>query len=120
LKEAIILFAHGSRERAWARPLEQLAASLAKKFRGSVRLAFLEQMQPSLEQAIARLAEERMRSVRVVPVFLGPGGHVKDDLPKILDAARKQHPDMELSLDAPIGEQPAVIEAIAAALIAKK
>jgi sirohydrochlorin cobaltochelatase len=116
LKAGIVLFAHGSRDRAWARPFEQLAATLAKKTHAPVKLAYLELMQPSLEQAIATLVSEGAKTIRVVPVFLGQGGHVKDDLPKLLAAARKRHPGIAFSMDAPIGEQATVIEAIAAAI----
>jgi sirohydrochlorin cobaltochelatase len=118
LKQGIVLFAHGSRDPQWARPFEQLAATLANKIDARVVLAYLEQMQPSLEQAIAVLVKKGAASIRVVPVFLGPGGHVKEDLPKLLAAARERHPGIVFSLDAPIGEQAAVIEAIAAAIAA--
>jgi sirohydrochlorin cobaltochelatase len=120
LKAGIVLFAHGSRDREWARPFEQLAATLANKTKAEVRLAYLELMQPSLDEAIAALASQGAEAIRVVPVFLGQGGHVKSDLPKLLAAARKRHPAVELSLDAPIGEQAPVIEAIAAAIAGKR
>lgn len=116
MKAGIILFAHGSRDREWARPFQQLALALSEKVDGPVRLAFLELMQPSLEEAITLLVADGVGSIRVVPVFLGPGGHVKDDLPQLVARARKQHRDVAISLDAPIGEQEAVIEAIAQAI----
>ena len=118
MKQGIVLFAHGSRDPQWARPFEQLAATLANKIDARVVLAYLELMQPSLDQAIAVLVKKGATSIRVVPVFLGPGGHVREDLPKLLAAARERHPGIAFSLDAPIGEQPAVIEAIAAAIAA--
>ena len=49
MKAGIVLFAHGSRDRAWARPFEALAATLSPKFDGPVKLAYLELMPPSLE-----------------------------------------------------------------------
>jgi sirohydrochlorin cobaltochelatase len=52
-----------------------------------------------------------------VPVFLGQGGHTKYDLPKLVAQARERHRGVEISLESPIGEQPSVIEAIAAALV---
>ena len=118
MKEGIVLFAHGSRDPEWARPFEQLAVTLSRKVGGPVKLAYLELMQPSLDQAIAALVSEGANTIRVVPVFLGQGGHVKEDLPKLLAAARKRHSGIEFSLDAPIGEQATVIEAIAAAIAA--
>jgi sirohydrochlorin cobaltochelatase len=119
LKEAIVLFGHGSREAQWARPLQQLADELSRKTDATVRLAYLELMQPSLNDAIATLAREGASSIRVVPVFLGVGGHTRHDLPKLVEAARERHAGVQIQLDAPIGEQASVIEAIAAA-IAKK
>ena len=118
MKAGIVLFAHGSRDSEWARPFEQLAAMLSRKTNAQVKLAYLELMQPSLDQAIGALVGEGAKTIRVVPVFLGQGGHVKEDLPKLLAAVRKRHAGIEFSLDAPIGEQTAVIEAIATAIAA--
>ena len=113
LKSGIVLFAHGSRDRDWARPFNQLADILRTKHDGPVAVAYLESMAPTLEEAIAALG---VSSVRVVPVFLGQGGHVKEDLPKLIAAAQKRHAGMTIRLEPAIGEQPSVIEAIAAAI----
>ena len=79
-------------------------------------LAFLELMQPSLSACAASLHGEGVRSLRVVPVFLGMGGHLKDDLPKLVAEIRKTYADMEIIVEPPIGEQPEVIAAIAQAI----
>ena len=117
MKAGIVLFAHGSRDREWARPFEQLTSTVAAKFHGLVRLAYLELMQPSLEEAIDALAKEGVASIRIVPVFLGQGAHVKADLPRLAASCRAKHPRLRIELDPPIGEQAAVIDAIAAAII---
>jgi sirohydrochlorin cobaltochelatase len=113
LRQGIVLFAHGSREPGWARPFERIAESLSKELPGvPVKLAYLERMTPSLDEAIAALAGEGIEAIRVVPLFLGTGGHVKEDLPKLIE----RHPRLRITLDAAIGEQQPVIEAIAAAI----
>ena len=118
MKQGIVLFAHGSRDAAWSRPFEKIAASLAKRLPGTVvELAYLELMRPSLDEVFKKLAR-KVKAVRVVPVFLGQGGHLREDLPKIVAAARAAHPQLEISLEKPIGEQPAVIEAVAQAIAA--
>ena len=89
---------------------------LAAKVTGPVALAYLELMQPPLDVAIASLLEQGAPSIRVVPVFLGTGGHVKEDLPRLVACARNEHPKLAIRLAAPIGEQAAVIDAIAAAI----
>ena len=77
-KRALILFAHGSRDPQWARPFQQLVAELGELLPGErIVLAFLELMQPSLPACAASLHGEGVRSLRVVPVFLGMGGHLK-------------------------------------------
>ena len=116
MSEGIVLFAHGAREREWAQPFEAVARAVSQKTNAQVQLAFLELMQPSLAEAIGTLAGKGATSIRIVPVFLGRGGHISGDLPRLVARAREEHPQVEIRLDAPIGEQPAVIEAIAAAI----
>ena len=65
-----------------------------------------------MEQLVAQGA----RQIRVVPVFLGQGGHVKEDLPRLVAAAAGAHPGCALHLEPAIGEEPAIIEAIAGVL----
>ena len=88
MKLGIVLFAHGSREAAWARPFEAIAAELRKDGSAEVAVAYLETMKPTLLEALAALAARRATAVRVVPVFLGLGGHLKQDLPKLVAEAR--------------------------------
>ena len=57
-----------------------------------------------------------MRELRVVPVFLGAGGHLKSDLPRMVDELRLRYPDLAIAVDPPIGEQAGVIAAIASAI----
>lgn len=115
MKQGIILIAHGSRDPEWSRPFERLATSLEKKLPAvAIALAYLEHG-PSLDEAIAALVAKGAGSIRVIPVFLGAGGHVKDDLPNLIAAA---NPPVKVMLEPPIGEQQPVIEAIAAAIAA--
>ncbi len=114
MKEGIVLIAHGSRDPDWSRPFERLARSVGEKLPAvSVGLAFLEHG-PSLDEIVGALIAKGVASIRVVPVFLGEGGHVKNDLPRLVHEATR--PGMNLFLEKPIGEQPQVIEAIASAI----
>jgi len=105
LKDGIVLFAHGSREPEWARPFERIAARLRTEF--LVELAYLER---------GLHASKGARRVRIVPVFLGEGGHVREDLPKLAAAARARHPGVEIVLEQTIGERKEVTDAIAAVI----
>ncbi|GHT85023.1 cobalamin biosynthesis protein CbiX [Betaproteobacteria bacterium] len=118
---ALILLGHGARDPAWAQPLQRIRQqALALAPGGVVELAFLEFMRPTLEDAVAALTAAGARRIRVVPVFLAQGGHLKRDLPLRIDALRGEHPGCELEVSAAVGEDAGVIAAIAACALATK
>jgi len=112
--KALILFAHGARDPRWAAPFEAVAAQVRTLQPAvHVRLAYLELMQPSLPEAADELVAAGCRQVSVLPLFLGTGGHVRNDLPLLVEALRKAHPDTRFTLHPAAGEHPAVIAALA-------
>ncbi len=114
MKSGLVLFAHGARDPAWAAPFEAVAARVRHQQPGAgVRLAFLEFMSPTLPEAGAALVAEGCRHVAVLPLFLGAGGHVRKDLPRLLDGLRQAHPGVSFALHAAVGEADAVIAAMA-------
>jgi sirohydrochlorin cobaltochelatase len=116
---AIVLFAHGARDPRWAEPFAAIAERLRFSAPGvAVALAFLELMQPDLGTATGQLVEGGVTRIDIVPLFLGQGGHLRKDLPPLVDALRAAHPGLEVRLHPAIGENAAVIAAIAAAAAA--
>lgn len=115
----VLLFAHGARDPQWAAPFQAIAAQLQAQAPAlHVELAFLELMEPDLSTAAARLVERGCGQVTVVPLFLGSGGHVRRDLPGLLDQVAQQHPLVCFRHTAAIGETDRVIRAIAAETLA--
>jgi sirohydrochlorin cobaltochelatase len=116
--KGLILFAHGARDAAWAAPFEAVATRLRAQRPGlHVTLAYLELMQPDLPGAAAALVQAGCTRVHIVPMFLGTGGHVRRDLPALVQTLRDQHRGIEWTLHAPIGERASVIDAMAAAAL---
>jgi sirohydrochlorin cobaltochelatase len=117
--QGLILFAHGARDPRWAAPFEAIAAQVRAAMPGlAVRLAYLELMTPDLPTAGAELARAGCTAVTVQPLFLGAGGHVRRDLPLLVDALCVAHPQVRWTLLPAAGEQPAVIDALACATLA--
>lgn len=115
----ILLFAHGARDPHWARPFEAVAERLRARCPDTpVTLAFLEFMAPDLPAAGRELAARGCRAVTVVPLFLGAGGHVRKDLPRLVDALRDEHPAVAWTLAPAIGEIDSVVAAMAEAAAA--
>ena len=114
MKQALILFAHGARDPRWAEPFERLRAIAQAALPDTdVSLAFLELMSPRLHEAVASLVLGGCVKVSLVPVFLGQGGHVLRDLPLLVDELRGAHPGLEISVAPAVGEDAAVLDAIA-------
>jgi len=113
--DAIVLFAHGARDPAWAAPFERVLARVRERAPScDARLAFLEFMRPDLPTLIADMAAQGRRAIRVVPLFLGPGGHLRRELPELVAAARLAHTGVRIDLEAAAGEDEGVAEALAA------
>ena len=111
--QAIILFAHGARDPEWAEPFgiikQQLQAALPEV---QVELAYLEFMTPSLEAAVAQSAAQGAKRIVLVPLFMAQGGHLKQDLPLLVEKIREQHPQLELQVMPAIGDAPEILQAI--------
>ncbi len=111
--KAIILFGHGARDSRWREPFDRLAALWQAQYPATpVELAFLEMMQPSLEEAVTALSAKGATELTVVPVFFGQGGHLRNDFPVLLEECRSKFPNIQLSATPAVGEDAAVLQAI--------
>ena len=119
MSAALILFAHGARDPRWAEPFLAIAERirLADPAR-PVELAFLELMEPDLGAGGRRLAAGGATRIDVVPLFLGMGGHLRHDLPPLVETVRAALPAVEFRLHPAIGENDAVIAVVASAALA--
>ena len=113
-KHAIVLFAHGSRDPLWSRPIEAVAARMqAIEPQCLVRCAYLELTQPDLASVVAALSGMGIMTISVVPMFLGVGRHARIDLPELVAQLALQHPHMAIAQRSAIGEDPLVIDLLA-------
>ena len=117
---ALVLFAHGSRDPKWAEPFEAIQALIrAQAPDMPVELAFLELMQPGIQECLGVLAKQGVKRVSVVPIFLAAGRHLREDLPALIAPVQQQFPDMEIFVSTPIGDIPEFQAAIAKRALAQ-
>jgi sirohydrochlorin cobaltochelatase len=113
-RSAIILFAHGARDPEWAVPFHRIAARLRESRPNmAVQLAFLELMQPALADAVAGMAADGITRITLVPLFLAQGGHLKEDLPRLLNDIRRSHHGITIDVTEAIGDSELLTTAIA-------
>jgi sirohydrochlorin cobaltochelatase len=117
--DGLLLFAHGARDAAWARPFEAVADRIRQAQPGlPVVLSYLEFMSPGIADAAAQLVAKGCTRVHVLPLFLGTGGHVRRDIPPLLDALRAEHGAAVCWLLHPsLGEHEGVLQAMSDACL---
>lgn len=112
-RQAIILFAHGARDPEWAAPFGTIQRQVqAARPDAQVVLAFQDFMTPTLEAAVAQCVARGAQQLVLVPLFMAQGGHLKQDLPRMVGKIREQHPQLELRLTPAIGDAPEILQAI--------
>lgn len=112
-KTALILFAHGARDPEWAEPMRRVCAAVRAQALGvRVELAFLEFIRPDLRTCAESLVAEGIEQILIVPMFIARGGHLKRDVPLLLDDLRQRYPRTGFELAAVIGEVESVVQAM--------
>jgi len=114
MTRAIVLFGHGSRDPQWRAPMDEVARRIRSRVaQVEVRCAFLELESPALVEAIADLADAGADWIRVVPMFLGAGRHAREDLPRLVEHCRHEHPTVTIELERFVGEDARLLDLIA-------
>jgi len=118
---AIILFAHGSRDPLWHKPIQAVAERIAQRSPNTVvRCAYLELTEPDLPHVAEALVSEGATSLCVVPMFLGVGRHAREDLPALITALKAAHPTVDISCQPAVGEQSALLDLLADIALGQK
>ncbi|MGL4767887.1 MAG: sirohydrochlorin chelatase [Formosimonas sp.] len=113
MTQAVVLFAHGSRNAAWREPFEAIANKVRAQTAARVELAFLELMQPSLPDVLRQLAADGALHISVVPLFFGLGNHVANDLTALIAAFAAECPAVRVQVAPPLGQSESVLQAMA-------
>lgn len=113
-RRALVLFAHGARDPRWAEPFQRLQSAVQMQSPElTVTLAFLELMSPRLPELLPALIADGIEEITIVPVFLGQGGHVRRDLPLLVDELKTLYPDVSFRIAGAVGEDAQVLQAMA-------
>jgi sirohydrochlorin cobaltochelatase len=116
MNQGLLLFGHGSRDPTWADPFRRIVEHIAAaRPELPVALGFLEFLPPDLPAAADTLVASGCTRIHVVPMFLGTGGHVRRDLPRLVQQLRERHPGVTWVLRPTIGDHPDVVAAMSQA-----
>ena len=112
--QGTVLFAHGSRDPLWRKPVEAIAHRARQLDPHRViGCAYLELTEPNLKVCVADLVGRGVRRLNVVPLFLGVGKHAREDLPVLMTELKATHPGVAFSLQTAVGEDQRLVDLIA-------
>ena len=110
----IVLFAHGSRDPLWHKPIEAVSARIAALAPDTpVACAYLELSTPDLPTAVRELLDRGVQAIRIVPLFLGVGKHGREDLPRLVAVLQIAHPGVPFTLMPAVGEDTRLVQLLA-------
>ena len=114
LMRGIVLFAHGSRDPLWHKPVEAVALAVRRKESGAlVACAYLEWSTPTLEEACQSLIAQGAQEISILPLFLGVGKHARQDLPELVAQMTARWPNIAFQLQAAVGENARLVALLA-------
>ncbi|WP_107983309.1 sirohydrochlorin chelatase [Rhodococcus sp. OK519] len=115
----MIAVAHGSRDPRSARVVTAAVAAIrARRPDLDVRLCFLDLNAPSVDQVVDAVAAEGHSAAVVVPLLLGSAFHARVDLPGILAAARRRHPQLAIVQSEVLGHDRRLVAAVRDRIVA--
>jgi sirohydrochlorin cobaltochelatase len=118
MKNGILLFAHGSRNPAWAREFETLRDEIKVAApHALVALCYLELCAPDFAAGVNALIAQGATQIEIVPIFLAPGKHTQEDLPALMEAAQGTHPSVTFATRDTLLQDEAMRAAIARAVV---
>lgn len=109
----LLIVDHGSRnEEANARLVDFARRVAEARPDWLVEHAHMELASPGFEAGIEMLVRRGARAILVHLHFLGTGFHVRESLPRLADAMRARHPDVEIELTMPLGDDHRLVEIV--------
>lgn len=108
---AVLLIGHGTRRAAGVAEFHRLAEQIREALPNRTCLAgFLELVEPDVPTALEQLRQQGFRRIIALPALLLAAGHIKNDIPAILNAFQAQHPEMRITLGADLGIHPHLLQ----------
>ncbi|MEE9369760.1 MAG: CbiX/SirB N-terminal domain-containing protein [Pontiella sp.] len=99
--KALLIIAHGSRRKESNEEVRQLAERVAINSGDGfdrVTASFMEISSPLVDSAIADLAEDGATEITVFPYFLAAGTHVANDIPRLINEGKEDHPNIRFEI----------------------
>ncbi len=109
---SLVLVGHGSRRAKGNEKVRHLATRIAGRFELPVQAGFIELAPPHASEAIDAAVAAGATEVVVVPAVLLAAGHAKNDVPVLVNQARKRHKGVRFFASRPLGVHPGMLQVL--------
>jgi sirohydrochlorin cobaltochelatase len=108
----IMVCGHGSRDENAVTEFAAVAIALRERFTDrEVEYGFLEFAQPIIRDGLDKLVSRGVSRILAVPGMLFAAGHVKNDIPSVLNTYMAQHQGLNITYGRELGIDPKMIRA---------
>lgn len=111
--KAILYIGHGTRSK---KDMEGVRTFLQRVMESSdipiQECCFLKLTQPLIEEGFLRCVDRGATEITIVPLFLLAAGHIKEDIPQVLNSLCKRYPSIDVRVRDPLGIKDKILDAI--------
>ncbi len=115
MSRALLIVDHGSRRAEAHTHLEWVAREVQELVEDlQVYIAHMELAEPSIPQAVASCVADGATELIVHPLFLLPGRHLSEQIPRLVESAVSRYPQLSYEITPPVGSAPGLAELVLA------
>jgi len=111
MKKSLLVLAHGSKVEETKKVMYKVKDNLVHRRKyDDVQIAFLQFNEPNISDTVAKIYEQGIREIIVVPMFLFNGNHILIDIPEELSKLKDKYKDLKISLADSIGFDERIVD----------
>lgn len=112
--KAILYIGHGTRSKKGAFEAKAFLERVIAKVPAPIQeVSFIELTEPTIEEGFLRCIKKGATEIIVVPILLLAAGHMKKDIPEIIEALQADYPQIPVTIRNAFGVQEVILDAIA-------
>lgn len=112
--KAILILAHGSREKNTEKTLEWIVEGVRKKSHiDLISEAYLQFSEKNIEAGIRELMDKGAKEITIIPYFLFEGVHIREDIPSEIKALKQKYPEVAIHFGRILGSDERLIDILA-------
>ncbi len=105
MRKAFLVISHGSHSPKLLEEIKLLVQTLKPMIQYPIaEYAFLEITQPDIPTGIKNCVDQGADEIKILLNFLNSGRHVNQDIPRIVESAQKEFPQVKITISIPVGQ----------------